>query len=318
MDYVYKRLETQEHIRLLKLPYKDADANAKDKNENNARVSNLSQASERKRLRHAASEGNMRPAAKTAPAPSPGREPSHQSRTVGKLCLGIMSFPLDNAPPYECVSYAWVTKTRTERVATTHGTFVLVTESLLEALPYLADVSETGYLWIDQLCVNQDDIDERSSQVSIMSKIYRASARLLVWLGPSNMDSYRVKELVDVIHDNKPGAPDQYNLRHHLQNDKVSISGFFTTRAQILTWSSLFIKFGMFHAGREVDSDVDAVGLAYCNAVWRIFDMPWVSVPTVCCVMLLRRCAVSQSLGATRSHSRKKLCFHVRTPTRGC
>lgn len=40
----------------------------------------------------------------------------------------------------------------------------------------------SGYLWIDALCINQDDIQERSCQVSIMREIYIRASRVIVWL----------------------------------------------------------------------------------------------------------------------------------------
>ncbi|RHZ44310.1 Ankyrin and HET domain protein [Aspergillus thermomutatus] len=44
------------------------------------------------------------------------------------------------------------------------------------------------WCWIDQICINQDDIAERGSQVALMDQTYRNAAFTLVWLGPE--DSY--------------------------------------------------------------------------------------------------------------------------------
>lgn len=38
-------------------------------------------------------------------------------------------------------------------------------------------------LWIDAICINQDDLDERSQQVRLMKNIYSTAGRVLVWLG---------------------------------------------------------------------------------------------------------------------------------------
>lgn len=38
-------------------------------------------------------------------------------------------------------------------------------------------------LWIDALCINQDDVQERNCQVSMMSEIYSRACHVLVWLG---------------------------------------------------------------------------------------------------------------------------------------
>ncbi|KAK0641505.1 hypothetical protein B0T16DRAFT_215402 [Cercophora newfieldiana] len=37
--------------------------------------------------------------------------------------------------------------------------------------------------WIDAICINQQDIDERSSQVQIMGQIYKAAQHVVGWLG---------------------------------------------------------------------------------------------------------------------------------------
>ena len=40
-------------------------------------------------------------------------------------------------------------------------------------------------LWIDAICINQNDIQERNLQVSRMSEIYRKALRVIIWLGPA-------------------------------------------------------------------------------------------------------------------------------------
>jgi hypothetical protein len=42
---------------------------------------------------------------------------------------------------------------------------------------------ETNMLWVDQICINQDDVVEKSSQVTLMKDIYKQAHLVLVWLG---------------------------------------------------------------------------------------------------------------------------------------
>jgi hypothetical protein len=42
---------------------------------------------------------------------------------------------------------------------------------------------EEGYLWIDQTCINQSDVEERNAQVRLMSTIYSQCLSVIVWLG---------------------------------------------------------------------------------------------------------------------------------------
>jgi hypothetical protein len=48
---------------------------------------------------------------------------------------------------------------------------------------------EDMWLWVDALCINQDDIDERNAQVAQMHFIYQAAAAVFVWLGSGDSSS---------------------------------------------------------------------------------------------------------------------------------
>ena len=50
-------------------------------------------------------------------------------------------------------------------------------------------VTEHGYVWIDAICINQSDQVEKSTQVAIMSDIYRAASSVVAWLGPERSHS---------------------------------------------------------------------------------------------------------------------------------
>lgn len=52
-----------------------------------------------------------------------------------------------------------------------------VTQGLARALPYLRHKEETRVLWIDALCVNQRNLEERSAQVQRMADIYHHAKR---------------------------------------------------------------------------------------------------------------------------------------------
>ena len=39
------------------------------------------------------------------------------------------------------------------------------------------------YVWVDAICINQQDLDERSSQVSFMAQIFGNAAKVYAWLG---------------------------------------------------------------------------------------------------------------------------------------
>jgi hypothetical protein len=99
---------------------------------------------------------------------------------------------LDNISPtapglhYTAVSYTWGSIQGKQRIMINNSS-VLVSPNLFKAL---ADIGKhyrkQGHagvlLWIDQICINQDDDDEKSIQVKSMSDIYRNAETVLVWL----------------------------------------------------------------------------------------------------------------------------------------
>ena len=54
---------------------------------------------------------------------------------------------------------------------------------MLNALTYLRLEEEERVLWIDAICINQQDVREKSSQICIMPYIYTRAKTVIVWLG---------------------------------------------------------------------------------------------------------------------------------------
>ena len=90
-------------------------------------------------------------------------------------------------PVYEALSYAWGSNERSLkiRIEETDGDRTLdVTSILAEALQHLRYENKPRVLWIDAICVDQQNIPERGHQVSRMADIYRSASPVLIWLGP--------------------------------------------------------------------------------------------------------------------------------------
>ncbi|KAL9086925.1 MAG: hypothetical protein Q9165_006931 [Trypethelium subeluteriae] len=83
-------------------------------------------------------------------------------------------------PSYICISYTWGEGEFTNSVMIKDNTIIMTSENAYEVIiKYKID----EYIWIDQVCINQDDIDERSRQVQLMTRIYAQCARCDAWLG---------------------------------------------------------------------------------------------------------------------------------------
>ena len=93
-----------------------------------------------------------------------------------------------NRPQYEALSYEWGPQTCLQTIRI-NDTIQQVRENLWSALRHLRLESEPRLLWIDALCINQEDILERNQQVNQMGVIYSQARRVVVWLGQQNSSS---------------------------------------------------------------------------------------------------------------------------------
>ncbi|KAI3320241.1 HET-domain-containing protein [Xylariaceae sp. AK1471] len=128
-----------------------------------------------------------------------------------------------SVPAYEALSYAWGTPEKDEMAKVTatnikgeplHSSVrqarrLPITRSLSGALRYLryADLSRT--MWIDAICIDQNNDQERSKQVQRMGQIFSLAGRVVAWLGPSFPDNRlalatlrRIGEQVEISRDN--------------------------------------------------------------------------------------------------------------------
>ncbi|SMR49464.1 unnamed protein product [Zymoseptoria tritici ST99CH_3D1] len=86
---------------------------------------------------------------------------------------------------YEALSYSWGDPSVTEPLVL-DDQHLAVTTNLAAGLRALRLTTERRVLWIDAICINQTDIEEKNRQVLLMREIYTHSSRTIVWLGPSD------------------------------------------------------------------------------------------------------------------------------------
>jgi hypothetical protein len=103
-----------------------------------------------------------------------------------RLDTGVISD--DIIPEYEALSYVWGPPKNPKNIYI-DGSTIAVTRALAEALPYLRYKVQPRTLWIDAICVNQEDLEERGGQVEKMAALYTCAKRVIVWLGPESTDS---------------------------------------------------------------------------------------------------------------------------------
>lgn len=156
----------------------------------------------------------------------PHRNPNAPIRCTLFDCPLLQTHDQVTFSPYEALSYVWGSTDNPQSIivrdcpisyddddespatapAKKVGT-LSVTRNLHEALVQLRDRFIDRVLWIDAICINQADLDERSCQVASMARIYAIASRVLVWLGPAGDDGVEealAKCVVPIARDRSP------------------------------------------------------------------------------------------------------------------
>jgi hypothetical protein len=95
----------------------------------------------------------------------------------------IIHVPRDQPPNYEALSYCWG-KTNVRHTIQVDGKTLMVGENLFSALNHLRgdQPDDMRHVWIDAICINQQDQEERGCQVLRMGSIYARACRVIIWL----------------------------------------------------------------------------------------------------------------------------------------
>jgi hypothetical protein len=121
----------------------------------------------------------------------------HVRQSTDCCSFEIVHHDLSENLKYETVSYVWGSPERTHTLLLGDNATFALTSSLSTALPYLAARSTTGYLWIDQICINQADVEERNIEVPKMGSIYESATRVIAWLGEDNSETRLVQDIIE-------------------------------------------------------------------------------------------------------------------------
>ena len=101
---------------------------------------------------------------------------------------------------YEALSYVWGQGTPTHSIkihtAGQSAGVMYIMPNLYAALRRLRDDRSVRVLWIDAICIDQANTQEKNCQVPLMADIYRRAEHVCVWLGQSSDDSDKALQFI--------------------------------------------------------------------------------------------------------------------------
>ncbi len=90
---------------------------------------------------------------------------------------------------YFAISYAWGVPEFTRTLEVRHDgddtSYLRITSNVDALLRHLRTPNDPRYLWIDAICLNQDDETEKALQIPMMGRIYEEAKGIHIWVGPS-------------------------------------------------------------------------------------------------------------------------------------
>ncbi|KAK4985167.1 hypothetical protein LTR66_008260 [Elasticomyces elasticus] len=138
---------------------------------------------------------------------------------VPQIQCSMQTFDLKDSPHYDCLSYTWGNPFRvyqseieSQQVASrfARSLSILCDDQILfigrnlhdfllsiiqsqrrpHVLRQQCGVDKAAFTWVDAVCINQGDIEERARQVVVMDQIYSGASTVIAWLGEKDVFSY--------------------------------------------------------------------------------------------------------------------------------
>jgi hypothetical protein len=111
--------------------------------------------------------------------------------------------------PYECLSYTWGSaaegqkkvyiwqKSPANNSDVDNLQFLYVRINVLTALKYIRLPDAPRTIWVDAICIDQQNITEKGREVARMGQIYNNASQVLVWLGPEDESTPMALEMIE-------------------------------------------------------------------------------------------------------------------------
>jgi hypothetical protein len=184
---------------------------------------------------------------------------------------------LQDSPCYTALSYCWGDPSNSKTVLVNTSIF-RTTDNLASALWYIRKHFASGsliddlpqLLWIDAICINQENLEERNRQIRLMQTVYASAANVLSWLGCGDDLISRafdfIRQTVKAAHCSTRASA---NERQRLDSGPRVGSGVTEDSIMVETIVDPRILFLLSRS----ESVIDFFSLAYWHRVWIVQEI---------------------------------------------
>ena len=152
------------------------------------------------------------------------------SRDPIRCSLSLVS--LNEAPEFEALSYMWG-NSAIRKLILVDADELLITTNLEAALRQLRRRKTSRILWVDAICIDQQNIIEKNAQIPLMRRIYSDATSTIVWLGES--ENRKIEDLL-AFAGNQPkslSSADKFSLKKLLLRRR-NLSSILTPKRNML------------------------------------------------------------------------------------
>lgn len=192
--------------------------------------------------------------------------------------LKTVQLKSSSPPRYTAISYVWGDDAAFDhRPVVIDGKDVRVLKSAYPVLKRSTSEVEYGdhngfALWIDSICINQNDIQERGRQVAMMGRSFRQASRVVVWLGEAGEGSDQkaaemIRSIARAVDDPDLDEPKFHDVDSWKALEEVALRPWFR-RAWTLQESLVPRGEVLFYYGNEILKEREMR-----NAIWKGEEM---------------------------------------------
>ncbi|KAF4974125.1 hypothetical protein FZEAL_8934 [Fusarium zealandicum] len=179
------------------------------------------------------------------------------------LRCSVQAYTAAEIPTYLCLSYVWADfgpmlnrgrDFRESELEVPHFSHADTAQIILNDQRFSIGANLHGALlglrqhldgkpiWVDAICINQNDPDEKQAQVARMGEIYSAAEKVLIWLGRRHIQRDSAMRLLRVWPE-FPTNPDNASIEFHGKKYNTA-KAFFdatSTGSELLSWFNLLM-----------------------------------------------------------------------------
>lgn len=131
----------------------------------------------------------------------------HSGDADTQLSCSLETFSFDTCHDYWALSYTWGPETPSHIILVNNQRFRIRQNLFNFMTAFRSPYNDDFYLWIDQICINQENIPERNSQVRRMGQYYDRATSVITWLGiGTELELAAMARIKQVDVDNTPPA----------------------------------------------------------------------------------------------------------------